>query len=161
MYIYVTPIKPIFAYRIFTRRKKYDLRKMKTSYLDMKPGSRVVLYVTGGVKAFMGEYTIGRVITGTPDYILKILTGYSDTGIGEEDFKYIAGSRQAIAIEVVDPVIYRKPLSIKDALKIIPDYNPPLGIQRLDIYEPIVILLFNKARDQSASSRKKLYFPNP
>ncbi|MEM1843851.1 MAG: DNA-binding protein, partial [Desulfurococcaceae archaeon] len=73
MNVLVIPIKPVFAYRIFTGRKKYDLRKLSKNGVPVKTGDRAVLYVTGSVKAFMGEYTVGNVIVGTPEYIVKTL----------------------------------------------------------------------------------------
>ncbi|MCC6043428.1 MAG: DNA-binding protein [Desulfurococcaceae archaeon] len=145
MVVLVIPIKPVFAYRIFTGRKKYDLRKARSGFL-VEPGNRVVLYVSGGVKAFMGEYTVGEVITGSPGYVIREVSRRPSSGVGEEDFSYIRDSKYALAMEVLNPIIYRKPIEMKEVLRIIPDYNPPLGIQKLDDYEPLVVLLFNKAR---------------
>ncbi len=148
MKVLVIPIRPVFAYRIFMGVKKYDLRKLVRE-VDIRRGSRVVLYVSGRVKAFMGEYTVGEVIRGPPDYIASVLSNKPNTGVGEEDFKYIAGAKTAVAIEVVNPLVYKTPLELKPILRLFPDYQPPLGVQELDPYEPIVVLVFNKARELS------------
>lgn len=145
MKVLVIPIKPVFAYRIFVGKKKYDLRKF-VRRVDVRTGSRVVLYVSGRVKAFMGECTVGRVIQGSPDYVIKVLSEVPDAGVNEEDFNYIKGAKQAIAIEVVNPIVYKRPVELKPILYLFPDYQPPLGIQELDLYEPIVVLVFDKAR---------------
>lgn len=142
------PIKPVFAYRIFTRRKKFDLRKVVRE-VRVRPGDRVVMYVSGKVKSFMGEYTVGRVIQGPPDYIEQVLREIPDAGVGVEDFGYIKGANRAIAIEVLNPVVYRSPIELKPILRLFPDYQPPLGIQELDPYEPIVVLVFDRARKQT------------
>lgn len=142
------PIKPVFAYRIFVRQKRFDLRKIVRE-VRVRPGDRVVMYVSGKVKSFMGEYTVGRVIHGSPDYIEQLLRETPSAGVGVEDFGYIRGADRAIAIEVVDPIVYRNPVELKSVLRLFPDYQPPLGIQELDPYEPIVVLVFDKARKQS------------
>lgn len=153
MNVLVVPIKPVFAYRIFTGRKKYDLRRIVKRNVSVKTGNRAILYVTGKVKAFMGEYTVGNVIISTPEYIVKTLSRNPDSGVGEEDFNYIKGAERALAMEVLRPVIYKKPVDMKEVLRIFPDYRPPLGIQKLDEYEPVVVLVFNKARSLTTQLR--------
>ncbi|MEM4561884.1 MAG: DNA-binding protein, partial [Desulfurococcaceae archaeon] len=111
MKVLVIPIKPVFAYRIFTGKKRYDLRKL-VRRVDIRVGSRVVVYVSGRVKAFMGEYTVGRVVQGPPDYIIKVLSEDPDAGVGEEDYSYIRGAKQAVAMEVVNPIVYKKPVEL-------------------------------------------------
>lgn len=143
------PIKPKFAYRIFTGVKKYDLRKLFESRPVVKRGDRVVLYVSGRVKAFMGEYTVGEVLVGTPDYVVRFLSRNPAAGLGEEDFEYIKGSPLALAMKVVEPILYRKPVELKTILKILPDFNPPLRLQKIDDYEPVLVMVLNKARDLS------------
>lgn len=149
MSVVVVPIKPVFAYRIFTHRKKFDLRKQRHSAPPVKTGSRAVLYVSGSVKAFMGEYVVGEVLTGTPDYIIRVLSRIPDSGVGEQDFAYIKGASYAFAMEVLNPIVYKTPIEMKEVLRIIPDYLPPLGIQKLDEHDPVVVLLFDKAREKS------------
>ncbi|MEM1641613.1 MAG: DNA-binding protein [Desulfurococcaceae archaeon] len=151
MKVLVIPIKPVFAYRIFTGKKRYDLRKL-VRRVDIRVGSRVVVYVSGRVKAFMGEYTVGRVVQGPPDYIIKVLSEDPDAGVGEEDYSYIRGAKQAVAMEVVNPIVYKKPVELKPVLHLFPDYQPPLGIQELDAHEPVVVLVFDRARRMSLGS---------
>lgn len=149
MGVLIVPIKPVFAYRIFTGRKRYDLRKMIRGASRVESGDRAILYVSGDVKAFMGEFTVGEVITGSPEYIIRELNKRPLSGVGEEDFAYIRGAGLAVAIEVLNPILYKTPVEMKEVLKIIPDYNPPLGIQKLDEYEPLVVLILDKAREKT------------
>jgi len=146
---FLMPIKPKFAYRIFTGIKKYDLRKTLESKPPIRTGDRVILYVSEGVKAFMGEYTVGEVIIGPTNYIIKVLSRNPASGLSNEDFEYIKGSPLALAMEVVNPVLYRKPVDLKNALRIVPDFKPPLRLQRIDDYEPILVMVINKARTSS------------
>jgi len=147
MGVLIVPIKPVFAYRIFTGRKKYDLRKNVRG--GVEPGDRAVLYVSGDVKAFMGEFTVGDVIRGTPEYVIRELQKKPHSGVGEEDFAYIRGSGYAVAMEVLDPLLYKTPVEMREVLRIIPDYNPPLGVQKLDEAEPILVLILDKAREKA------------
>jgi predicted transcriptional regulator len=140
------PIKPKFAYRIFTGVKKYDLRKTWESTPIVKRGDRVILYVSGRVKAFMGEYIVGDVLVGSPEYIIRLLSRNPASGVSEEDFEYIRGSPLALAMEITNPLVYVKPIELKCVLRILPDFNPPLKLQKLDEYEPILVMLFDKVR---------------
>ncbi len=69
MAIYLFSIKPVYAYRIFTSVKKYELRRHMG--FEVRRGDRIILYVSGRVKSLMGEFTAGRVITGTPEEVWK------------------------------------------------------------------------------------------
>lgn len=146
MTTFLMPIKPKFAYRIFTGVKKYDLRKTWESTPIVKRGDRVILYVSGRVKAFMGEYIVGDVLVGSPEYIIRLLSRNPASGVSEEDFEYIRGSPLALAMEITNPLVYVKPIELKCVLRILPDFNPPLKLQKLDEYEPILVMLFDKVR---------------
>lgn len=146
MTTFLMPIKPKFAYRIFTGVKKYDLRKTWESTPIVKRGDRVILYVSGRVKAFMGEYIVGDVLVGSPEYIIRLLSRNPASGVSEEDFEYIRGSPLALAMEIINPLVYVKPIELKCVLRILPDFNPPLKLQKLDEYEPILVMLFDKVR---------------
>lgn len=151
MTTFLMPIKPKFAYRIFTRIKRYDLRRVLESKPVVKRGDRVILYVSGRVKAFMGEYTVGEVLIGPPEYIIRLLSRDPVSGVSEEDFEYIRGSPLALAMEVVDPLVYVKPVELKCIFKILPDFNPPIRLQRLDDYEPVLVMILDKAKTRSIS----------
>ncbi|ADV65594.1 DNA-binding protein [Desulfurococcus mucosus] len=149
MQVYLFSIKPVYAYRVFTGSKKFELRRFLG--LSVERGDRVILYVTGRVKAVMGEFTAGRVIRGRPEYVWKRLKAIGDTGVSGEDYRYIAGSRDAMAIEVVDPLMYRQPIRLQALRRVFPDFNPPMSMRLLDPLDPVVRMVFDKAREFSSS----------
>ncbi|AFL67270.1 DNA-binding protein [Desulfurococcus amylolyticus] len=150
MNTFIFSIKPVYAYRIFTGVKKFELRRFLGLYVD--EGDRVILYVTGRVKAVMGEFTAGRVIKGHPEYVWKKLRSLGDTGVSGEDYSYISGSKNAMAIEVVNPLMYRQPIKLVALRRIFPDFNPPMSMRILDPFDPVVKIVFDKARKLSMSN---------
>jgi len=155
--IYLISIKPRYAYRIFTGVKKYELRR----YLGLKPstGSLMIVYVSGKVKAVLGEFKAGRVFYGSPEEIWSILRNIGDTGVGLDDFKYIQGSKQALAIEIVEPKLYYKPLKLDELRRIIPGFEPPLSMVRIDEYDPVYELVIRKAREYIYKGKNSLKSP--
>lgn len=140
--VYLMSIKPKFAYQIFTGVKKFELRR--SIGLDIEPGSRVVLYVSGKVKAILGEFTVGRVIEGTAEYVWKTIRQYGDVGIDSDDWPYIKGAKKAIAIEVLNPVMYDRPIKLDEIKRVIPGFMPPLSYRILYEGEPLYELLLKK-----------------
>jgi len=155
--IYLISIKPRYAYRIFTGVKKYELRR----YLGFKPstGSIMIVYVSGNVKAILGEFKAGRVLYGSPDEIWSFLRNIGDTGVGLDDFKYIQGSKQALAIEIIEPRLYCKPLKLDDLRRIIPGFEPPLSIVKIDEYDPVYEMVIRKAREYLCKGKNPLKSP--
>ncbi len=158
MAIYIFSIKPVYAYRIFTGVKKYELRRYMG--FEVRRGDRIILYVSGRVKSLMGEFTAGKVITGTPEEVWKRLSKILDTGVGEGDFKYIKGSRQAMAIEVLNPIVYPTPVELETLRRILPDFNPPLSMRQLDEDDPLIKLVIRRIRERFEKSGE-LAFTNP
>ncbi len=137
-------IRPKYAYRIFTGTKKFELRKWFG--LVPSPGSTIIVYASGGVKAIIGEFKVGRVYLGSPGEVREFLEGQPSPGIGREDLSYIYGSRKAMAIEVIDPVLYSKPIKLVELRNIIPGFMPPLSFRRIDPFEPLHVLIIRRAR---------------
>ncbi|WP_448577133.1 DNA-binding protein [Thermosphaera sp.] len=146
MAIYLFSIKPVYAYRVFTGVKKYELRRYMG--FEVRRGDRIILYVSGRVKSLMGEFTAGRVITGSPEEVWRKLSRIHDSGVGEGDFKYIKGSRQAMAIEVLNPIVYPTPIDIETLRRILPDFNPPLSMRMLDENDPLIKLIIRRIEEQ-------------
>lgn len=141
---YLMSIKPKYAYRIFTGIKKFELRK----WFGIMPeqGSIVVVYASGSVKAIIGEFRVGRIIRGTPSEIQRFLELETETGVSREDYNYIHGSKNAMAIEVIEPRLYSKPITLKELRSILPGFMPPLSFRRLHPLEPLYELIIRKAR---------------
>lgn len=145
MTTFIFSIRPVFAYRVFTGRKKYELRRY--GGFRVETGDRIILYVSGRVQAVMGEFQAGEVLTGPPEAVWKKIMGMKDTGITGDLYRYIAGSKTAMAIEVRNPLMYRYPAKLDDLRRIFPGFNPPLSMLPLDDADPLVVMVFNKLRD--------------
>lgn len=102
--------------------------------------------MSGRVKSIMGEFTAGRVIRGSPEEVWRRLSRIPDAGVGEGDYKYIKGSRQAMAIEVLNPLVYPSPVDLTTLRRIIPDFNPPLSMKMLDENDPLIELIVRRVR---------------
>lgn len=145
MTTFIFSIRPVFAYRVFTGKKKYELRRF--GGFRVETGDRIILYVSGRVQAVMGEFEAGEVLTGPPEAVWRKIQGMRDTGITSDLYRYIAGSKTAMAIEVRNPLLYSCPAKLDDLRKIFPGFNPPLSMLPLDDADPLVVMVFNKLRD--------------
>lgn len=143
--LYLMSIKPKYAYRIFTHVKKFELRK----WFGLKPekGSVIIVYASGSVRAIIGEFKVGNIIAGKPSHVWDKLSLLEDTGVGEEDYQYIKGSKTAMAIEVIEPKLYVKPITLDEIRSIIPGFMPPFSFRKLYIDEPLYELIIRKARE--------------
>lgn len=142
--MYLMSIRPKYAYRIFTGIKKFELRK----WFGVIPEKRsiIIVYASGSVRAIIGEFTVGNIIIGKPSEVWDKLSRYESIGVGNEDYQYIRGSKTAMALEVVDPVLYVKPITLEELRSIIPGFMPPFSFRRLSPDEPLYELIIKKAR---------------
>ncbi len=145
--VFIISIKPKFAYRIFSGIKRFELRK----WIGVKPekNSLIIVYVSGSVKAIIGEFKVGRVIIDKPSNLKNILNSIENTGVGPEDYSYIEKTKYALAIEVIEPRLYVKPIKLEHLKKILPDFEPPIGIREIDCSEPLYELIIRKAREET------------
>ncbi|MET1160617.1 MAG: DNA-binding protein [Thermoprotei archaeon] len=143
--MYLASIRPKYVYRIFTGIKKFELRK----WIGLKPptGSTIVVYASGNVKAIVGEFRVGKVVFAKPTDIWDYLSTIEDSGVGLEDYQYIRGSKYALALEILDPILYVKPITLKEIKNIIPGFSPPLSFRELNRDEPLYELIIRKARE--------------
>ncbi len=142
--VYLMSIRPQYANAIFRGRKKYELRK-----LSGQPGitedSVIVVYSSGNVKAIIGEFRAGRIITGTPEYVWTAV-GQSRYGIGRDAWAYIRGGKRAMAIEVLEPKLYPRPVSLDEIRRIIPGWMPPFSYKRLEPGDKLYELVIRRLR---------------
>jgi len=150
--LYLASIKPKYAYRIFTGTKKFELRR----WIGIRPieNSTIVVYASGSVKAIIGEFKVGRVLFAKPSDIWDMLSTLGNTGVGVEDYQYIKGAKKALAIEVVNPILYIKPITLDEIRNIIPRFTPPMSFRELSIHEPLYEMIIRKARELTYSSYK-------
>lgn len=105
-------IKPEYADLIFNGKKRYEFRRR--IYKDVRVNT-VVVYATKPVGKVLGEFTIKKIHSDSPNLLWKRTKRQS--GISEDFFShYFDGREIAHAIEVKDVVRYRKPKDISDFL---------------------------------------------
>jgi len=138
--IYLMSIRPQYANAIFAGRKKFELRKL-SGVPPIEEGSLIVVYSSGKVKSIVGEFRAGRVIMGAPDYVWAHASR-PGTGVGGDAYAYIRGAKRAMAIEVVEPRLYPRPVSLEEIRRLIPGWMPPFSYKRLEpgdrLYELVV-----------------------
>lgn len=141
-------IKPRYAQRILSGVKKFELRTWIG--LDLYPGMLVVMYVSGNIKAIAGEFRIGKVYKGKPEYVWgKLLEegGQEKTGVGEEDYLYIARARKAMALEVTEARAYKRPPRLEEIRMVIPGWLPPMSHSILETGDPLWEMVIKPARE--------------
>ncbi len=145
--MFLMSIRPKFAYQIFTGRKKFELRRWIG--IEIPSNSIIIVYVSGNVRAIMGEFTVGKVIMGPPMFIWNEVRRYPDSGIDEDDKPYIIGAKKAMALEVLNPKLYVRSITLDELRTIIPGFNPPLSYRRLYENEPLFKLVLKYIRKAS------------
>ncbi|MEB3772921.1 MAG: DNA-binding protein, partial [Desulfurococcales archaeon] len=60
--------------------------------------------------------------------------------------RYIKGSRLAQAIEVLNPRLYKVPVSLEEVRNIIPGWNPPHSYTKLRPEDPLYRLIIEPLR---------------
>jgi len=133
-------IKPKFGFDILRGVKRVELRGFVA---PIESGDLVILYLSSPVKALCGEFTVGRVVYGL-DGIRRIVEEYeevSGSGVGCEDWLYVAGRRRPMGIEVLNPVEYPFRFTLDDLRREIPGFKPPLSYRVVRSWEPLYKLL--------------------
>lgn len=103
-------IKPEYAEKIFSGEKKYEYRKAGFKNKAIKT---VRVYATMPVGKIIGEFTIKQIHKDLPARIWGKTKERS--GIDKAFFdRYYSGKKYAIAIEINNPILYKKPIDPKD-----------------------------------------------
>ncbi|MET1129108.1 MAG: DNA-binding protein [Thermoproteota archaeon] len=140
--IYLISIKPVYAHQIFQGTKKYELRRNAR----IEPGSTMVVYVSGHVRAVVGEFDVGRVIEGSPQEVWSAVTKSSGHGIGRDAWRYIKNGRTAVALEVASRRLYPRRVTLEEIRRIIPGWMPPMSYKRLYEGDPFYELIVKRLR---------------
>jgi len=147
MLMFIMSIKPRFANQVLDGIKRFELRR----YIGIipKPGDKIVIYASGHVQALIGEFTVGRVYKEKPSKLYSILKSIPNSGITKDHLKYICGSDEALAIEVLNPIRYPLKIKLNDLRMIIPDFKPPYSFQVLEEGDPLYQLVVLKLKEYS------------
>jgi len=112
MDMWLFPIEPQCACSILRGVKKYELRGFsKDRSLGVKEYSIIVVYAIRPIKKILGEFIAGKPIEGTPDEVWSKV-GKLEYGITPESQQYIMDHEWAVAIPVIDPRCYAKPVKL-------------------------------------------------
>ena len=133
--VFLFSIKPVYATAIVTGVKKFELRRGGGGQL--MPGDVAVIYASGKVKRIYGHFIVGRIFRGSPREVWRMVTSRRDSGIGSDAWRYISGSKTAVAIEVKNPMIYTIQPSLYEIRSVLPDWNPPMSFVKLDVNSPV------------------------
>jgi len=142
--MYLISIRPVYAYQIFRATKRFELRRNVIGRIP--EGSVMIVYASGNVRAIIGEFTVGKVIEGTAEQVWRKVLSEKNHGIRGDAWHYIRGAQKAMALEVVNPVLYPRKVTLEEIRRIIPGWNPPLSYKVLREGEPLYELIIRKLR---------------
>lgn len=142
--IYLISIRPVYAFQIFRGVKRFELRRGVAG--SIPEGAVMVVYASGNVRAIVGEFRVGRVIRGTADQVWRQVMEERDSGVGGDAWRYIRGADKAMALEVVEPVLYPRRVTLEEIRRVVPGWNPPLSYKLLREGEPVYELIVRKLR---------------
>jgi len=102
----ILSIKPQFVKEIMAGRKKYEFRKK----VFKQQVNKVYVYASSPVCRIIGEFVLGDILEGDPDYIWSCTK--SSSGITREYFKEYYGERRiAFALEIKSFKSYERPIN--------------------------------------------------
>jgi len=142
--LYLISIRPVYAYQIFRSRKKFELRRNAAGRIP--EGAVMVVYASGNVRAIIGEFTVGSVIEGTAEQVWRRVMEQPNSGVGGDAWHYIRGAQRAMALEVQNPVLYPRRVTLEEIRRVIPGWNPPLSYKQLREGEPVYELIIRRLR---------------
>ena len=142
--LYLMSIRPQFAFQIFRGVKRFELRRWIG--VPIEEGSIVVVYVSGNVRAIMGEFKVGKVISGRPEDVWREVIRYPSPGVDHDDWPYIRGANRALALEVVDAILYPRKVTLEELRRVIPGWMPPLSYKLLREGDPVYELIIKPLR---------------
>ena len=125
----VMSIRPKYARKILSGRKKVEVRRM---FSKKWKGSKVSIYASGSERSIVGEALIKDVVFDRPENIWK---RFSDQiGCTNEKFdKYTASKDKVYAIVLEDAVPYHKSISIGEISSLLKEHlRPPQNYYNLN-----------------------------
>lgn len=141
MKFFLFSIKPIYAKGVLSGVKKYELRRGRLE--EMESGDTIFLYVSGNEQKIQGLFRAGKIFRGSPQEVWRFVISDPLSGIGRDAWQYIAGSGNAVAIEVVQPCVFSRQPSLKEIRAVFPRWNPPLSYYLLSNREPLFQLFLD------------------
>ena len=105
-------IKPAYAEKILNEKKLFEFRKTLPKVKEIKT---VVIYATKPIGKIVGEFTVDKILSDTPDKLWINTSAMS--GMPKTVFDhYFKGQKKAFAIKIKSPKRYPKPLDLERLL---------------------------------------------
>ena len=142
--IYLISIRPVYAYQIFRGTKRYELRRGVAGQIP--EGAVMVVYASGNVRAIIGEFRVGAVVRGSAEHVWSVVMSDKESGVRGDAWHYIRGAQNAMALEVVEPRLYPRRVTLEEIRRIVPGWNPPLSYKLLREGEPLYELIIKRLR---------------
>lgn len=102
----IISIQPFFVDAIFRREKRFEFRRVVAKF---QTGDRMVVYATAPLSLLVGEFRVGRILTGTPEEVC------AETGpdtLRTYTVSYLRGAVSCTAIEIIAPRRWAAPMSL-------------------------------------------------
>ena len=102
-------VRPNFASALFAGRKRFEFRRVRSS---VRPGDLALVYETAPTSKVVGEFSVGRVISGT----LAEIAAYAEEDMLEQVQAYLFGTKTSTAIEALNPSRFASAISLSTLL---------------------------------------------
>lgn len=103
-------INPEYVEKIFSGTKKYEYRR---SIFKNKEVKTILIYSTSPVKKIVGEFSIEKIIEGTPNELWNLSP--NNTGISKEKFEnYFSKKEKGYAIKIGRIKKYKQPKLLEE-----------------------------------------------
>jgi predicted transcriptional regulator len=114
-------ITPAFVEKIFAGEKKFELRK---TLPKISHGVIAVIYATSPKKSLIGHFKIGKIFN---EEIEKLWDSYNQNfGISQSQYQlYFNNYNKGVAIEIIEPIKWKKEISLSEIRKFKKNFNPP------------------------------------
>ena len=129
-------IKPKYVESILSGSKTVEFRRRKVNFL---PGQWLLVYTTKPRACLEMVAKVKAVTAGDPEYVWRHFGDRS--GISPDEFyRYIAGSEQAVAIELVSVTALNPGISLESLRALAEGFHPPQFFRWLEPDSPIISL---------------------
>ena len=112
----IISIRPFFVNAIFCRKKRFEFRRVVARF---RTGDQMLVYATAPLSLLVGEFRVGRVLTGTPEEVCALT---APDPLRQYTSSYLRGAKSCTAIEILDPTRWASPVPLG---RLFPGKRPP------------------------------------
>jgi predicted transcriptional regulator len=107
----ILSIHPKFVDNIFNGIKKFEFRRK--IWNEKKAPSHALIYATSPINKIVGDFLIGVVLHGTPDFLWQ-QSGENENAIDHDSFnQYFKEVDKGYAISILLPLLYKTPQTLE------------------------------------------------